>query len=892
MVEKVVLVWLFLCCCLGLFWMNGTVSVYGVTSIPDGNATGSNFSPFVVDKMVKQNWRAKKGGKEYRPHSGRKLVYDVYSGESGQSLKQGWQIVNADKGRGNEPFLQFHGWSAIEGHHHHVRNNQATYLVAVNPQTNKEFIYKAEMTNLDAGKDFEFYKTSETGPINNLCPDTTFNVESNICNMKYEWVGFKAWIPLNDLFPNPDMEGEWTFYIVKNVEGNIVYDQLITPFKFGELPFKNGMLGLDSGKNTNQLIINATEVIRRSVPRGVNTNERQKYFSYGQTYTRVSQDEKAGVAVWYGVISPHDNNAVRWTSSAYWTFGGSIASLSYRISYSDITIRHIDAEKKKVLATEKSKMILNHSYNIVPKPKGHFKDEKGNPYVASPEGQGVKGTVKDSRTFDFYYRVSLPDPTEVKEKDPGSTGKDGLNPKVEGKVFWELRRTEPGKPSDVYIESRFDVTGNHYAVRKTQHHVNIAGQIITKENPITLLKLAKDIKGKALEYKYSYEYTNFYRDNYECVKSQGTDCFEWKFTGRSPEWNRGETFTLSDKIMMNHQQEDTINKSTFEEVLSVKWLVGMEDAWDYPVKKSKDFYEQWTKAKGNTFHSEYILKTQSSLPITPGQLVYTVEVPSGEHLKPSFQPFKKELSYGYYFPVDVDDSLKEDYKNNTSYTEFSYMFPLQQSIMTDKGKVGATRSFEMEYVTDLFFMTKHTGFIAGYPYAEKFRKFHFQKKAIPSFNKMVQEGTKKTAMAYEQMAGQSFVDEILYVDGVGQMEKLQRYMIPVDPNSPLRPNTLYRNRIILENMGLNDGRMSFDQRFKFERYLFGTGADNAWVIEQSESRVSLDTVSPQSVHKIVIRQEEIGPLIGEAEKKAKGRLHGFRLIDRDIIERIKILVGF
>src|SRR5690606_11441196 len=162
---------------------------------------------------------------------------DVYAGMSNHSLKRSCTITNANKGRGTEPFLQFYGWSVSEGRQHHCRDNQDTYIAAVNEESKKDIIVKAEITNMNAGKDMEFGKNSATGPINNLCSSSRSNVVSDICNMEYQWVGFKAWLPLNDLFPDPDKEEDWILYIVKNVDGHVVYDELIMPFAFNQLDF-------------------------------------------------------------------------------------------------------------------------------------------------------------------------------------------------------------------------------------------------------------------------------------------------------------------------------------------------------------------------------------------------------------------------------------------------------------------------------------------------------------------------------------------------------------------------------------------------------------------------------------------------------------------------------
>lgn len=85
-----------------------------------------------------------------------------------------------------------------------------------------------------------------------------------------------------------------------------------------------------------------------------------------------------------------------------------------------------------------------------------------------------------------------------------------------------------------------------------------------------------------------------------------------------------------------------------------------------------------------------------------------LELPSRGRVKSGFQTLKKEKSHSFFFPADVDDSLKKDYKNRSNYSSYQYAFPLQQRVMKDKGMSESKRSFEYEYVTDLFFTSKYT----------------------------------------------------------------------------------------------------------------------------------------------------------------------------------------
>ncbi|MFD1609813.1 hypothetical protein [Oceanobacillus luteolus] len=151
--------------------------------------------------------------------------------------------------------------------------------------------------------------------------------------MRYNNVDFQAFLPINELFPDNDKGAKWRLYIVKKVDNQIVYDYLILPFTFEDLTHQGGKISLSSGVNANKLIMENSNTLRRryaNQPASQVASElgSNRYFTAGRVYTRVASNESRTV-IFYGVRSPHDNNATKYASSAYWLFGGDQAVLEY-----------------------------------------------------------------------------------------------------------------------------------------------------------------------------------------------------------------------------------------------------------------------------------------------------------------------------------------------------------------------------------------------------------------------------------------------------------------------------------------------------------------------------------------------------------------------------------
>lgn len=454
---------------------------------------------------------------------------------------------------------------------------------------------------------------------------------------------------------------------------------------------------------------------------------------------------------------------------------------------------------------------------------------------------------------------------------------------AKGEAYWELRRDDRSKESNVHIYSNFTKAGKHYEVKTSKHTVKFNGQTVTKNGDGKEIKLQApglDVKGTYLEYEFTYDYTNHKK---LVCSGTGDDRECWY----EADWSKGKTFKLQDKIKIDSKQKDTIQATSLEDIAEQKYLVGRKDTWN-PAKRSTAYHESIKRATSNKQKSSYDLISQSTLPVTSGLLTYEVELPSKEHEKSNFQPLRYELTNGYTFPVDVDDSLKREYANKTKWSYADYAFPVQQHIVKDKKMNGKQRVFEWDYVTDAFFISKFTGFIVGIPYAEPTKKEILGIGERPTAEKLLTLGEAKLESEYQNTFKTTYIDDNMYPDVEKDFQKLQRYYIPISPESPLKPMHLYENYNVLEHVGLNDMTFEYPTSFYFQHYLFGSGADDAFYIEQKDSRVPVPAGAAKNAY---IKYEDLAKFQAlQEERKNQPKVHKIRISDRDFIDKVKAIV--
>ncbi|MEK4951947.1 PKD domain-containing protein [Bacillus sp. FSL W8-1127] len=558
-----------------------------------------------------------------------------------------------------------------------------------------------------------------------------------------------------------------------------------------------------------------------------------------------------------------------------------------------ITVRHVDSDTGRVLSSKTDAIQEGNSYSYSSYPKGYFKDSQGNPYVPSPENQYYSGVADQNKTITFTYRVSLPDPSTVVKK-PGN------GEELTGYIFWELRRDKQNEASKVYIESKFPPVGNYYAMRNYQLEVKGNGFDKTSTNPNTPVSLMVDTDkfkdNPKIDYNVKFEYTNYYHKNYVCTENQGGECFRWEYTGDTPAWEYAQTFSLADwysqnggksgglSLTVDPMQHNSVYVNTIEDLANKQFPVGKRADWDNrnsnPVVE-KTYYETFEKATNSKVDSMYKLKTQTHFPIAPGPITYKVELPSGQQQNSNYQPFIKEGAYGSYFPVDLDESLKGLYPNNTVWKYGKYAIPLQQVEMKDQKMDGKKRQYEVDITSDFLFVSKHLGYLGSYPLAKDAKNHYVTDSKLPSKEEMA--GTVKEQMKdnFKKETGQTFDDEVLTNQDTPQ------YYVPVDAKSPLKPKQVYENKVVLSNMGLNDLNLVFGQKFSFDHYLLGAIEDDAFVVEQRNPRVNIKNYP----HSLTITQDQAKEIRKITRERPGDFLFGYRVTDRDFYQKLQKIIN-
>lgn len=1239
--------------------------------IPNGETNASAaYSPY----MSQSTSIGSKGGRDqdqFSRTSGKLLVYDVYEGHDG---KNGLKIATHDYGKGSQKYLEFTGWSVLLGYHNHYDDNQDTYIMVKNIGTGEKKLYRAEMLNYDASKDLEYGRTSKTGKINNPAPDSVYNVLPTKYNMYYKSVGFRAHIPLEELFPNGIDQSKWSFYIVKKVEDHTVYTKLQMPFQFDAVDYANGKLTLDSGVDAGKVAPQDDDVIRRTEPRGTT---KTGYFAMNKSYT-VKDIDEGDTVPWIGVKAPEDHGATRWAVSPYWIFYGQQATLSFKaddhtvtivhkdkitgkilrtdkhtliegekysyspeekgvftiqnvpyvsvsskvsgtvgssdktitfyyvpqntyiikhidratgavldekteyvnegdsysysayspghfkkgsnpyvpvsdnasisgeadignktfvfeyavqstitlnhvdtntgktlgtesytmlqgdsysfnpkakgyfknnnhsyvatpadqsysgnaldhdqtfkfsytlstnvtinhidkitgkvittethevlegipfsyspkddgvlkkgslpyiatpsnqtitgkgtesdqsfsiyytaqatftVNYVDkangnilktniqkvfegssykispvadgtfrkgdlpyvlndtnksysgkvqaenriftfyysvqstIEVRHIDETTKKVLRTDNHKVLEGNPFNYVAAEKGTFKDDNGNPYVASPLGQKASGKGTDqNQTFTFTYRVSLPNPSHINMLDGATDGK------VAGEFYWELHRNSQNTAPVVNISLKGTILGKHFAVKDFKANL-ITGSGPTLSSTTTIAKdtdnnitvqsskSIEDIQNNIISPNIAYTYTNYYKvvyepENYQTNPDGSVDVFKWKIKGKEPVWDKAETFDTSKEFTginslnstVNSMSGKTITIKTMAELAQQKFPVGVKKTFNMDqsaaLTDNKTYYETVKQANGQNAKDKNHLQSQNWIDIAPGALEYSISLPSGAQKDQKFFYTNTKGSNGYYFVNDIDKSLQQNYANHSRYKEYGkYALPLQYSRVTDKGLNGEVRTYDLNYVTDLFFIGKGTGYIMAYPYVDALRVNNL---TSPDANTILNQTLNLAKQSYQSQTGSTFNDSFLYTDrsdvkGVyGDKSELQRFYLPINAESSYKRGQTYNNKVLIEKVGLSDVNVVFNQEFDFKQYLVGSVMDKAENSEQKEPTLS----NVKYNHSITISKEEMKKIHEKAQGRNQKSLFGYRLTDAaDWIKSLENIIG-
>ena len=287
-----------------------------------------NANPYDVPSSVRSGWNKNYGSNDHDMEKGLRLSYDVYNEKY---INDGYRITSRDFGKGNLQYFNFTGYAVLFGHKRHTSTNNRTYIVArkvagKNNIGSTKIFSADQFGNLSATEDLEY--NNQGAGVWNECAASAINRNNLTCNMRYDNVGFSAYLPLKELFPDDYENAEWALFIVKKVDNWIVYTQLKTPFEFGNRAWGKGNLSMRSGGQANMVKTLDYPVTRRSFPRQLPSQVGQRYFAVDRLYQMVNQEETQ-TTIWLGMRTPEDNNATRWANSVYFGTAGTQARLKY-----------------------------------------------------------------------------------------------------------------------------------------------------------------------------------------------------------------------------------------------------------------------------------------------------------------------------------------------------------------------------------------------------------------------------------------------------------------------------------------------------------------------------------------------------------------------------------
>lgn len=324
------------------------------------------YSPFDVPT----NWNLIKGdASQFNPEGGHNISYNIYAEK--KNNRPGIEIEKRKLGNAmSQRYLTFEGFAIQKGYNNEYPDNNRTYFIMENTKTGESKTYAADvLENSDATRDFTWSYGTSRQP--RQCYDNEFNKWSDDdCTMTYKGVGFKAYIPLDDLFGNAKMNDEpssWKMKIVHGVFGNrgkggsqYVWTWVTTPInmldlgKYTSREGATGMLDFASGRGRNSATPNTGDHIRRDSPAGEAVCSRDsncRYFKTGVDYPILDSDQSRTV-IWYKYGARAGEGQDAWGQSQYFHVTGETAMLTFKPDKNAIPDK--DAEVQTVYSTSDS----------------------------------------------------------------------------------------------------------------------------------------------------------------------------------------------------------------------------------------------------------------------------------------------------------------------------------------------------------------------------------------------------------------------------------------------------------------------------------------------------------------------------------------------------------
>lgn len=486
-----------------------------------------------------------------------------------------------------------------------------------------------------------------------------------------------------------------------------------------------------------------------------------------------------------------------------------------------VTVNYRDAETKAIVKTE----IIRPKYaSNVTVPYANSFSNGGKTYyrLSGTETKRDITNIKEDHTLtvDYVSRAPITKPeTYLYEGDENPTVtldkmdwyltdkgiKTEFNVKYEGKHA--STRDKTVKQAFGSKEYNWDTTEDY----EDKNGMFKTGKILasvdkyTPTNPL----LSKGVKG-TYDVRVTYEFTNHYKELYKCDLGVDDRCFTWNKTGKEAYWGEDHpTNKLLGKDIVN--QFETKASVKVKHAYGTK-VNGLDKLGKYEVgRKLKKPLE--LKDKGNilstneTLHNilyEEFEVTSNNKYTGGGKTQGAIEVYEKLTYKNGLgaSALPKTTKESRYLIGDIDKNLAGVKKVTVDDKDY-----LESKLVYDEVR----KEFKL---ADVYGLSEDLGIQVRAPKESNKTK---QKEALQQeLDKVIED------KGYSK-------DTIMDVDfGADSL-----YFMPIDDRK-YTPDYVYKNKVELNGLGLNELALTYDKEYKFGEYLYGNVMDDPLYTEQKE----------------------------------------------------------
>ena len=291
---------------------------------------------------------------------------------------------------------------------------------------------------------------------------------------------------------------------------------------------------------------------------------------------------------------------------------------------------------------------------------------------------------------------------------------------VEGDFYWELQHKDDKMGLKIVVNPV--INSVHADVKNITYGFEIDGNrdlseraIVTKLDEITPLEVfiedvndLNSIKNKDIIFYVEYAYTNH---------------IEVKGTTEKPIWEGYEEYfilanelprSLDDlTLKLDHKIKDVLNVDSLKSTdITNGFVVGRDIVIDMTKanaidKVKQQVYKEYLQADTN-YKEKYNLKTQSRIPLGLANMTYKVSVPSQTQHNADFKTFN--ASKGAVLFKDIDENLKDTTKVGINYELGLGQANMIKQPLQSGETINSLAVYKFDYVSDMFFISKNTGF--------------------------------------------------------------------------------------------------------------------------------------------------------------------------------------